>query len=117
MSLRLANLRLGIDESEAALPAEAARVLGLPVDAVSSYRILRKNLDARDRNDLAFVYTLEVRLAEDDSLVLGRLGNQRGLVQIEPYEDEPYEAPTPGGAPLAHRPLVVGSGPAGLAAA
>src|SRR6202008_99990 len=38
-------------------------------------------------------------------------------VQADRYAEEPFVLPPPGAEPLPHRPVVVGSGPAGLAAA
>src|SRR5262249_15614577 len=36
--------------------------------------------------------------------------------RIEPHEDTPFVLPLPGDTPLNHRPVIVGSGPAGLVA-
>ena len=47
MPIRVANIRLGIDESEAALPERLARVLGLAPGEPLRWRILRKSLDAQ----------------------------------------------------------------------
>ena len=63
MSLRIANLRLSIDEPEAALAGHLARVLGV---APARWRILRKSLDARVKDSLQFVYAAEVTTAEDE---------------------------------------------------
>src|SRR5262245_27224594 len=118
MPLRVSTVRLSIDEPEAALPARLARALGLPADAALSYRILRKALDARDSHALQFVYTAEVTGQDDEALLAkfaGRSSHPR--VQVERYEEEPFVLPPPGPAPLPHRPVVVGSGPGGLAAA
>jgi uncharacterized FAD-dependent dehydrogenase len=114
MSLRISNLRLGIDEPEAALAGRLARLLGV---APLSYRILRKALDARDPHGLQFVYTVEAAVADDeaDLVRLRRKGSQR--VQIDRYHEEPFVLPPPGTQPLVHRPIVVGSGPGGLVAA
>ena len=47
MSIKVANIRLELDESEDGLPAKIAARLGVPRDAVVHWRILRKSLDAR----------------------------------------------------------------------
>ena len=43
--------------------------------------------------------------------------NRAPNIGIDRYEEPPFEMPTPGSEPLQHPPVVVGSGPAGLAAA
>jgi uncharacterized FAD-dependent dehydrogenase len=116
MSLRVSNLYLPVDEPEAALPAHLARVLGLRPEELRGYRILRKSLDARDKAAIRFVYTAEVRGPDDEDRVLARSG-RRGPVRVDRYAEEPFRMPPSGAAPLEHRPVVVGSGPGGLAAA
>jgi hypothetical protein len=60
MSWKVANVRLELDEPEHVLSARLADRLGLAPDAISSYRILRKSLDARRHDDLHFIYAAEV---------------------------------------------------------
>src|SRR5207244_4040158 len=106
------------DEPEASLPEYLARIFGVAPDRLSRWRILRKSLDARDRHALQFVYSAEVALAEDEDRVLQQaLRTSHPSVRLEFHEDAPFELPPPGAEPLRGRPVVVGSGPAGLFAA
>src|SRR5437763_12970897 len=107
MTLRVSNLRLPVDEPEAALPAALARALGLPPGDLLSWRLLRKSLDTRDRHHIQFVYSAEVRVPDEAAV----LRHARPRVQVEPYAEPPFEMPPPGERPLAHRPVGVGSGP------
>lgn len=118
MPLRISNLHVPVDEAETALPARLAALLGLrPVDLVS-WRILRKSLDARDRNALQFVYSAEVVVPGDDTQLLVQASRSKlASVRVDLYHEQPFEMPTPGNHPLPHRPVVVGSGPGGLVAA
>lgn len=118
MSLRIRNIRMGLEEPEAALGTVVARVLGVTPDALAHWRILRKSLDARDKDRLHFVYTVEASVPEDE----GRLATfardrTRAEVYVEPHEEIPFVVPPSGEQPLEHRPVVVGSGPGGLLAA
>ncbi len=70
MSLRISNVRLSVDEPEAVLPERLARILGLAPAALGHWRILRKSLDARNKNALQFVYTAEVSLLEDEDRIV-----------------------------------------------
>jgi uncharacterized FAD-dependent dehydrogenase len=115
--IRVSGLRLGVDEPEAALAVYLARALGLSPDAVGPWRILRKSLDARDKDALRFVYAAEVRLPGDEALVVERAGRTaHGTTRVDLYEEPPFVMPSPGTEPLPDRPVVVGSGPGGLAA-
>ena len=77
MSLRISNIRLRIDEPEAALRPRLARLLGLSEQDAPPYRILRKALDARDYHALSFVYTAEVQVPDEEN-ALARLGKAFG---------------------------------------
>ena len=116
MPLRVANLRLSIDEPESAIPAHVARALGVSPKELASWRILRKSFDARVKDDLRFVYTTEVALREGEERVLKQARRKRRDLVIDQHQDAPFEMPPHGTRPLAHRPVIVGSGPAGLVA-
>ena len=115
MTLRISDVRLGVDEPEDRLPQRLAAVLGVAPGDLLRWRILRKALDARDKNTLQFVYTAEVAVAEEEQRLAARAS--RRSAKVDRYEEQPFLIPPPGARPLAHRPVVIGSGPGGLAAA
>jgi uncharacterized FAD-dependent dehydrogenase len=117
MSIRISNLRLALEEPEAALPGHLARVLALPADGIPQWRILRKSLDARVKDALRFVYATEVIGLDDEARVVELARRQHPELRVEPFVEPPFTMPVPGCKPLEHRPIVVGSGPAGLVAA
>ncbi|HEY5316171.1 MAG TPA: FAD-dependent oxidoreductase [Pirellulales bacterium] len=117
MPIRLSNIRLSVEEAEAALPATLARMLDVRPGEIERWRILRKSLDARDKRDIAFVYSAEVVLPADEPRRVQSVQRQRSAVVAEMYDEPPFEMPPPGDEPLAAPPVVVGSGPAGLVAA
>jgi hypothetical protein len=95
-------------------PAElASRRLGVDV---SRARIVRKSLDARKGREPVFIYTLELQLPPDveEAVLAGRYAGQLGRPAAVP---EPPPAPPADRPALRARPVVVGSGPAGLFAA
>lgn len=116
MSLRVTGIRLGLDEAETTLPEHLGRIFAVRPEMLRRWRILRKSLDARDKGNLHYVYSVEVGLDDEVGRIRSRPGT-RGCVRIELYEEEPFSIPRPGSAPLAEPPVVVGSGPAGLVAA
>src|SRR5258708_31851612 len=115
MALRVTNIRLGVDEPESALSGRLAKLLGLPPEALGSWRILRKSLDARDKDALQFVYHAEVRLPEDEARVLERIrGRVHAPAQVEPFHETPFEIPPAGSRARDLRACSVSSGPAAL---
>jgi uncharacterized protein len=116
MTLRIANLRLSIDEPESALPKHLARVLGIAPTSLERWRILRKSLDARVKDAFHFVYTAEVAIHEDEDRLLTIARRKHRDLQIDQHEEPAFQMPPHGKRLLKHRPIVVGSGPAGLVA-
>lgn len=127
MPLRVSNLRLPLEEPEVSLGDRLARLLGLAASEIRSWRILRKSLDTRDKSSLRFVYSIELTLKEEQErdaqrperrrAALRALRSAFGRAQVDLYQEEPFTVPTPGTRVLTHRPVVIGSGPAGLVAA
>ncbi|MGC3970003.1 MAG: FAD-dependent oxidoreductase [Pirellulales bacterium] len=116
MPIRLSNLRLPVDAPEADLPQQVAGALSLRPADIRRWRILRKSLDTRDKRDLAFVYSTEV-VVDDEVRMLERARTARRGIQAELFEEPPFVMPPVGTSPLNHRPVIIGSGPAGLFAA
>jgi hypothetical protein len=90
----------------------------LPPSTPLTWRILRKSLDARNKDSLRFVYHAEVRLFGDERRIAAEARRTvRPPMTVDLYAEEPFALPRPGTHPLPHRPVVVGSGPGGLTAA
>jgi uncharacterized FAD-dependent dehydrogenase len=114
------NVRLAVDEPEAALQARVAARLGVAPDAIDGLDVVHRSLDARRKRDIHWTLHVALRLrdarARDEAL-------KKGLAKRpEPKVKEGLDAAildgVPRGArPLSAPPLVVGSGPGGLFAA
>lgn len=121
MIVQVSNMPLSLD---AALPGserlrdrEIARALGVKPAAVRSAHLAKRSVDARKKTNVHFVATFEVEL--DDALVDGlhALKPARGVSVGEPKRLPPLSAPDCAKAFEASgepRPVVVGTGPAGL---
>ncbi len=112
-SIRISNLTTNVFEPESELPNRIARKLGLYPADVARWRILRKSLDARSRRELKFVYTLLVELpdSEQAAQLLSKTSSD-----VELFTPPLFEDVVSGSTPLEQRPVVIGSGPAGLLA-
>jgi uncharacterized protein len=109
----MTNLSFPVGEPETALPEEIAARLEISTDEIISWRILRKSLDARSKRKMTFVYSIELNLPEGVSTRIVAENDSN----LQPFQPEHFEELPPGTAPLEERPVVVGSGPAGLLAA
>lgn len=112
MPLRVTNFRLPVEVPEEEVPAQLAKRLKCAESELTDYRILRKSLDARNRKNLCFVYT--IHFSRERSV---REFATSGNLRVEEYQESRFQDPDPGPQPLKHRPVIVGTGPAGLLAA
>ncbi len=115
MALRISNIRLTVEEPESLLLDKLARSLGIATSDILRWRILRKSLDARDRQTLQFVYSAEVQTSDEMKILSHK--PRFPSVSIETYSEEPFVMPPCGMGAITNRPVVIGSGPGGLAAA
>lgn len=114
MPLRVSNLQLPVTVPESELPQHLAQRLGIAPELLTRWRVLKKSLDARSARDLKFVYTSLVEIPDD---VLNSAAVQQRLKNdVQSYAPPTFDDPTSGQLPLQHRPVVIGSGPAGLLA-
>src|SRR5688500_10132552 len=100
MPLRIANLRLSIDEPAAAPGAHLARLLGLAPTAIERWRILRQSLDARVKDAVHFVYTAEVATREDEGRLITRARRRHRDLLIDQHQDPVFVPPRQGAHPL-----------------
>ena len=103
--------------TEDALRRAAAKRLSLDAGRIASVRLLRRSIDARRKSNVHFVVTLGVTLGdaadEGEVAVVARVGDDDVFVAAT---SSPPAIPDLAIAPPV-RPIVVGSGPAGLFAA
>jgi len=108
--LRLTELKLPLDHSEADLRAAILRRLDISAAALLSHTVFRRGYDARKRSAITFIYTVDVELS-DEAAVAHRLRADR---HIGPTPDMSYKFVAQAPAGLTERPVVVGAGPCGL---
>ena len=108
--LKISNFRIPLTD-DTPLEQLAARRLKLAADDIRQLAIVRRAVDARRKNNITFVYTLEVETTVPSGQVLSRLPGDKDVAQVAPMVSEDIN---PGGKQLTNRPIVVGAGPAGL---
>lgn len=111
--LRLTEIKLPLDHDEAALQQAILHKLGISATQLKHYSVFRRGYDARRRDQVWLIYTLDVDTTDNEDL----LKKHADDFHVVPTPDTHYRfighAPTP----LGKRPLVIGFGPCGLFAA
>ncbi len=113
--LRLRQIKVSVKEDEeVVLLNKIAKRLNIKPGSFHLAKIVKKSLDARDKKDLHYVYEVDVSL-DLESLENKILRKKIKDVLKTPYEN--YEFTITGAKELKDRPIIVGTGPAGLFAA
>ena len=108
--LRLTELKLPLDHTDAALRAAIVARLGVADSEVIGYTIYRRSCDARKKSAIALIYAVDVETT-NETAVRERLRDARNVL---PTPDTSYRFVAHATAGLENRPLVIGTGPCGL---
>lgn len=109
--IRIGNLPLPLEGDMEQLRRRAARALGVRPGALGELEIVRQSIDARKKNDVRCIYTVEVSMPNEAALLKTAPGRELTLVERVPYAFPAV------GRKSSLSPVVVGMGPAGLFAA
>lgn len=111
--LRIINMRVPLHENRS-ISQLAAKRLKLPPQALLEVVIVRKAIDARRKNNISFVYSLDVKTTVPEGQVLSSLKSDK---DVSITQEQNSEKIVPGEMKLEERPVVIGLGPAGMLAA
>lgn len=109
---RISQIKLALNESKELLPKKIKKKLGNSIK-IKEYKIVKESIDARDKGDIKFVYTVDFDVEQ-------RQGARKITLKPDPKKnlsiapDMSYKAPEPGVRELKHRPVIAGFGPCGI---
>ena len=107
--IRIGQLKLQPDHTEKDLIQKIAKTLHISEREIVNYQIKKQSIDARKKPDLKYVYTVDVTVQNEIQVLKKQRNNSFALVK-----DIPYVFKTIGEKEMKHRPIVIGSGPAGM---
>jgi len=110
--LRLTELKMPLEHSPEELRAAVLKRLELPETDLLQLQIFRRGVDARKPDDLKWIYTLDVRVRQEQQH-LRRLKKDRRVSQTP---DMRYRFVAQTAEVRSERPVVIGMGPAGMMA-
>lgn len=108
--IRINQLKLPVNHTEADLKKKAARMMRIPEEKILSLTPIRQSLDARKKNELLYIYSLNAAVSGKESAVIKNAKNVNVLFD----KDKAYRFPEHGEEPLNERPVIIGFGPAGM---
>ena len=106
--LRISNIKMPIKHTENTLKGVTANLLNINIKDFNSFEIAGQAIDARNKGNIVYVYSVDVEL--DNEEIFESMKNVR-KIEKQPYEINGIKDFN------GRRPVVVGSGPAGIFAA
>ncbi|MDD5933968.1 MAG: FAD-dependent oxidoreductase [Clostridiales bacterium] len=107
--IRVNQVKLPIDHKEEELAIAVAKALKVKKEEVRELLIKKRSIDARKRNEIKYIYAVDVKMKNEERVV-ARAKNPNVTISKE----KEYRVIITGEQSMKHRPIVVGSGPAGL---
>lgn len=110
--IRVSQIKISVLENqEQSLKQKIAQKLKITNEQLLSYHIHRRNIDARDKDMLYFVYSVDVETSQESFILNRRIKDVTATPKAFKLDLKC------GMKSLKHRPIVVGFGPAGMFAA
>jgi uncharacterized protein len=109
MTIRVNNIKLSLDDDLEKVKSLAAKACKIDKKYMRNYKILRESIDARKKHNIQLVYHVEFE-CDSDGKVAARANNKDVLFEEKKIEED-FKF---GDKKLDNRPVIVGSGPAGL---
>ena len=107
--LRIRQVKINIqNNSYEDIKSAIASKLKINNEEVIDFKINKQSIDAREKNNILYVYELDVNLKNENKVLNKKIND----VLITPNEEYKFEIT--GNKILNHRPVIIGSGPAGL---
>ncbi|KLO23012.1 MULTISPECIES: NAD(P)/FAD-dependent oxidoreductase [unclassified Marinitoga] len=106
--LRINNIRLPIDHTIEDIKIEIAKKIHISQKNIGKIRIAKKSIDARKKNKMIyFIYSIDFSVENEKKL----LNSSEDIIYTPEKE---YKLPASGDKPILTRPIIIGTGPAGL---
>jgi len=107
--IRINQIKLNLNEDEDKLLHIIAKKLRYQNIDKIEYQIVKKSIDARKKDDIKIVYSVDVTVPHEKAII--KRINEKNILLTMP---QTYQYVSKGRIPLTHRPVIVGTGPAGL---
>ncbi len=101
--LRISNIKVAMEHQEADVIKKVCKLLRVKESHIISYSIFKKSLDSRKKNNIHYIYSIDVEIQDEK--------RYEKIQNVRIVEEVKYQVPS---VKSKLSPVVVGSGPAGL---
>ncbi len=107
--IRIGQLKVNVPHTQGDLEQEILKVLKIKQSDLISWELVKQSVDARKKPQIKFVYTVDVKVKGQESVL-----RRAKAANIQKAEKKEYHFPKQGSCRLSRRPVIIGTGPAGL---
>lgn len=111
--LRLEQISISTQKNEQEILKKISKILNIKSENISEYKLVKKSIDSRDKNNIVFVFCIDVIFPN----MSGFLKNKRNARFIKKHKIrlvEEYVYDLPVKKSLSHRPIIIWTGPSSL---
>jgi len=98
--IKINQLKLSIEHSKESLEDKIAKTLKIPKEQILHYDIAKRSIDARKKNAILYIYSIEVEVANEKKIV-DRCKNQNVVLTKKTV----YQTIKDGTQSMKHRPV------------
>ena len=108
--IRINQIKQSLDSGADDLLSAAAKKISVRKDIIKSLRVVRKSVDCRNKDNVFFVYSVDIETLCDEDEILKSAGSSKDILKVE-YKE--YTVPE-NKRTSQFRPVIAGFGPAGM---
>ena len=108
--IRINQMKLNIEHTSDDFERKILKTLCIKKEELQGFQIRKQSIDARKKPVLYYVYSVDVQV-RDEAKVKKTVKNNQIQFQVKP---DSYHFEVKGTKELTHRPVIIGTGPAGL---
>lgn len=107
--IRVNQIKMPLSHRQEDILYKTAKILRIAPEKILSWQIVKKSIDARKKPEITVIYAVDAHVEAQDKVLRGCKS-----AQVQAVKTMPYRFPEEGKERLLHRPVMIGSGPAGL---
>lgn len=108
--IRIRQIKVPIEENNLEeIKKQVAKKIKIQKEQILDLKLIKKSIDARRKNQIFYVYEVDIQIKEENKIL--KMNHSKDILKA-PLEQ--YILPKKGTKKLKHKPVIVGSGPAGL---
>ncbi len=109
--IRISQIKVPIVHNQDTIKAKIEKIIKSKDFTIE--KIVKKSIDARNKQDLMYIYTIDIKSKEQEKILSKNSNNNNIMLTKEQVYTIPYSASSKINSSAFERPIIIGAGPAG----